>query len=150
MGLKRKDQVIVVLLIVLAVVVFIGGRNHDNNVTFTTEKWVSAVGNDRQKILQNLRDRTQFVGMKTEEVKELLGEPEEETETFLNYYVGIPQGLFGTKVDTEEEYFLLTLEDDIIVKTEVVIPDLLPKESMYRVIGEATEDAMLYPEEAKK
>lgn len=150
MGLKARDKAIVVILVILAIAVFVGGRYHDNNTGFTTEKWVSAVGNDRQKILQDLRDRTQFVGMTTEAVKELLGEPEEETEAFLNYYVGIPQGLFGTKAEGEKEYFVLYQEDGKITKTEVCIAGVLPKESIYRTIGEATEDAVLYPEGAKE
>ncbi|MCI5679616.1 MAG: hypothetical protein MR278_06545 [Bacteroidales bacterium] len=150
MGLKAKDKVIAILLIVLAIVVFVGGRYHDNNTGFTTEKWVAYQGNSRQLILQDLRDRTQFVGMTTEAVKELLGEPEEETETFLNYYVGIPQGLFGTKADGEKEYFVISLEDGKVTKTEVCTAGVLPKESIYRIIGDATEDAVLYPEGAKE
>lgn len=145
MGLKARDKVIVAILVILAIVVFVGGRYHENNTGFTTEKWVNAVGNDRQKILQDLRDRTQFVGMTTEEVKELLGEPEEETETFLNYFVGIPQGLFGTKAEGKTEYFLLYLEDGKVTKTEVSIAGVLPKESIYRTIGDGAEDAVLYP-----
>lgn len=150
MGLKAKDKVIAILLVVLAIVVFVGGRYHDNNAGFTTEKWVAYQGNSRQLILQDLRDRTQFVGMTTEEVKEMLGEAEEETDTFLNYYVGVPQGLFGTKADGEKEYFVLYLEDGKVTKTEVCIAGVLPKESIYRVIGDATEDAVLYPEGAKE
>ena len=150
MELKARDKVIAAVLVILAIVVFIGGRYHDNHTNFTKEKWVNAVGNDRQKVLQNLRDRTQFVGMTTEEVKELLGEPEEETEAFLNYPVGIPQGLFGTKADAETEYFVIYLEDGKVTETEVCIAGLLPKESIYRTIGEATEDAVLFPEGTKE
>lgn len=150
MGLKARDKVIVAILVILAIVVFVGGRYHENNTGFTTEKWVNAVGNDRQKILQDLRDRTQFVGMTTEEVKELMGEPEEETDTFLNYYVGIPQGLFGTKAEAEKEYFLLYLENGKVSKTEVSIAGVLPKESRYRIIGDAAEDAVLYPTGAEE
>ena len=145
MGLKTKDKLIVTVLVVLAVVVFIGGRYHDNHTGFTTEKWVNYVGNDRQKILQDLRDRVQFVGMTTEEVKEKLGEPEEETEAFLTYYVGVPQGLLGTKVEEEQEYFLISLEGGKVTATEVLTGDVLPKESMFRIIGDATEDTVLVP-----
>lgn len=150
MELKAKEKAIVAILVILAVVVFVGGRYHQNNTDFTTEKWVSATGNERQKILQNLRDRTQFVGMTTEEVKELLGEGEEETDTFLNYEVGIPQGLFGTKADGEKEYFVLYLEDGKVTKTEVCTAGVLPKESIYRIIGDVTKDAVLYPDGANE
>ena len=150
MELKARDKIIVAILVILAIAVFVGGRYHDNNTGFTTEKWVNAVGNDRQKILQDLRDRTQFVGMTTEEVKELLGEPEEETGTFLNYVVGIPQGLLGTKADAETEYFLLSLEDGMVTETKVCIAGLLPKESVYRTIGDGTQDVVLYPAGAEE
>lgn len=150
MGLKARDKVIVVVLVVLAIAVFVGGRHHDNNTSFTTEKWVNAIGNDRQKILQDLRDRTQFVGMTVEEVKELLGEPDEETDEFLNYVVGFPQGLFGVKPDAEKEYFLLYYEDGAITKTEVNIADVLPKESEFRKIGDSSGGEVLYPEGAKE
>jgi len=149
MGLKARDKVIVAVLVVLAIAVFVGGRYHDNNTGFTTEKWVNAVGNDRQKILQDLRDRTMFVGMTVEEVKELLGEPDEETDEFLNYVVGFPQGLFGVKADTEKEYFVLYHEDGAITETEVSIADVLPKESKFRKIGDSSGGEVLYPEGAE-
>ena len=112
MELKTRDKIIVVVLVIVALAVFFGGRYRDNHTHFTTEKWVSAVGNDRQKIVQNLLDRTVFPGMTKAEVKELLGEPEEETDTFLTYYLGIPQGIFGTSVDGEKEYLLISLDAD--------------------------------------
>ncbi len=149
MGLKAKDKVIVAVLVVLAIAVFVGGRYHDNNTGFTTEKWVNAVGNDRQKILQDLRDRTQFVGMTVDEVTELMGEPDEKTEDFMVYVVGFPQGLFGVKPDTEKEYFVLYHEDDTITKTEVSIADVLPKESQFRKIGSSSGGEVLYPEGAE-
>lgn len=60
MELKTRDKIIVVVLVIVALAVFFGGRYRDNHTHFTTEKWVSAVGNDRQKIVQNLLDRTVF------------------------------------------------------------------------------------------
>lgn len=112
MELKTRDKIIVVVLVIVALAVFFGGRYRDNHTHFTTEKWVSAVGNDRQKIVQNLLDRTVFPGMTEAEVKELLGEPEEEADIFLTYYLGIPQGIFGTSVDGEKEYLLISLDAD--------------------------------------
>ena len=147
MGLKPKDKLIAAFLIVLAVVVFIGGRYHENNTGFTTEKWVEYTGNSRQKILQDLVDRTRFVGMNRAEVKELLGEAEEETDAFLIYYAGIPQGMFGTKLEGEKEYLLIELEEDKVVASGVKTGDVLPKESQYRIIGEATENTVLTPTE---
>ena len=51
MELKTRDKIIVVVLVIVALAVFFGGRYRDNHTHFTTEKWVSAVGNDRQKIV---------------------------------------------------------------------------------------------------
>ena len=48
MELKTRDKIIVVVLVIVALAVFFGGRYRDNHTHFTTEKWVSAVGNDRQ------------------------------------------------------------------------------------------------------
>ena len=131
MELKTRDKIIVVVLVIVALAVFFGGRYRDNHTHFTTEKWVSAVGNDRQKIVQNLLDRTVFPGMTKAEVKELLGEPEEETDTFLTYYLGIPQGIFGTSVDGEKEYLLISLDaDGKATAAEVMTGKVLPKEPM--------------------
>ena len=151
MELKAKDNVIVAILLVLAVVVFIGGRIHDTRTSFDTEKWVNYEGNSRQHMLQNLVDRTRFVGMTRDEVKEDLGEAEEEQDEFLIYYVGMPQGLFGTKPDTDVEYLVIEFTDeddkDKVTASGVMTADVLPKESMFRIIGDATDNTVLTPTE---
>lgn len=146
MGLKAKDKAIVLILVVLAVIVFAVGRYQDSHTGFTTEKWIAYEGNSRQLMLQDLIDRTRFVGMTRAEVKELLGEAEEETDSFLVYYVGMPQGLFGTKPDGEKEYLLLALDGaDMVSASGVETGKTLPKESAYRIIGDATEDTRITP-----
>lgn len=151
MQLKAKDKLIVAILVVLAIVVFIGGRIHDTRTEFETEKWVNYEGNSRQLMLQNLVDRTRFVGMTRAEVKEDLGEAEEEQDAFLIYYAGIPQGLFGTQPDGEVEYLVIEFTDeedkDKVTASGVMTADVLPKESMFRIIGEATENTVLVPTE---
>ena len=151
MELKMKDKIIVAILLVLAVVTFIGGRIHDSRTGFETEKWVNYEGNSRQLMLQDLVDRTRFVGMTRDEVKTDLGEAEEETEGFLIYYAGIPQGLFGTKPDAEVEYLVIEFTDeenkDKVTASGVMIADLLPKDSMFRIKGEATDNTVLVPTE---
>lgn len=148
MGLKVRDKIIVAVLVVLAVVVFVGGRYHDSNTAFSTEKWVEYEGNSRQKVLKDLTDRTRFAGMTRAEVKELLGEAEEETEDYLIYYVGIPQGMFGTKAEAEKEYFVIEIgKDDVVTASGVMTADTLPKDSVFRIIGEATDDTVLHPAE---
>lgn len=150
MGLKVRDKIIVVVLVVLAVVVFIGGRYRDNNTAFSTEKWVEYEGNSRQKVLKDMTERTRFVGMTRAEVKEMLGEGEEETEEYLIYYVGIPQGLFGTKAEAGKEYFVIEIgKDDVVTASGVMTADVLPKDSVFRIIGEATDDTVLHPTEKK-
>lgn len=148
MNLKTKDKIIVAVLVVLAVAVFIGGRYRDNHTGFTTEKWVEYQGNDRQLILQDLVDRTRFVGMTRAEVAEMLGEAEEEQDAFSVYYLGIPQGLFGTKADAEKEYFVITYDaEGVVTASEVMTADVLPKDSVFRIKGEATENTVLTPTE---
>ncbi|MBQ2879101.1 MAG: hypothetical protein IJE27_00235 [Anaerotignum sp.] len=151
MQLSLKDKMIVTILVVLAVVVFIGGRMHASRTGFETEKWVNYEGNSRQLMLQDLVDRTRFVGMTREEVKEELGEAEEETEEFLIYYAGIPQGLFGTKAEGEVEYLVIEFTDednkDLVTASGVKIADLLPKDSIFRIKGEATDNTLLTPTE---
>ena len=150
MGLKPKDKLIAALLVVLAIIVFIGGRYHDNHTGFTTEKWVEYEANSRQLVLQDLVDRTRFVGMTRDEVKELLGEAEEETDAYLNYYAGIPQGLFGTKPDADAEYLLIEFDaEDIVTASGVMTAEVLPKDSQYRIKGDATENTVLTPTEEK-
>lgn len=146
MELKIRDKIVVAVLILAAVAVFFGGRYRDNHAHFTTEKWVEAVGNDRQKIVQNLLDRTVFRGMETAELKELLGEPEEETEAFLIYHLGMPQGIFGTSAEGEKEYLVISLQDGKAAAAEVMTGKVLPKESKFRIIGAQTEDAVVRPE----
>ena len=151
MELKAKDKIIVAILVVLAVAVFIGGRIHDTRTGFDTEKWINYEGNSRQLMIQNLVDRTRFVGMTRDEVKEDLGEAEEETEDYLIYYVGLPQGLFGTKPDTDPEYLVIEFTDeekeDLVTASGVMTEDVLPKDSMFRVKGDATADTLLKPTE---
>ena len=151
MELKAKDKVIVAILVVLAVVVFIGGRIHDTRTSFETEKWVNYEGNSRQLMLQDLVDRTRFVGMTREEVKTDLGEAEEETDTFLIYYAGIPQGLFGTKPDADPEYLVIEFTDeekkDLATASGVMTADVLPKDSTFRIKGDATNSTVLKPAE---
>lgn len=150
MGLKVRDKIIAAVLVILAVVVFIGGRYHDNNTAFTTEKWVEYEGNSRQLVLKDLTNRTRFVGMTRAEAKELLGEAEEETDDYLIYYAGIPQGLFGTKPDAEKEYFVVEIgKDDVVTASGVMTGNVLPKDSVFRIIGEATDDTVLHPAEEK-
>lgn len=149
MGLKAKDKAIVAILVALAIVVFVLGRYHDNHTGFTTEKWVDYEGNSRQLMLEDLTDRTRFAGRTRAEVKEMLGEAEEETDAFLIYYVGMPQGLFGTEPDGEKEYLLIELEEDTVTASSVETGKTLPKESVYRIIGDATEDTKITPTEEK-
>ena len=151
MELKAKDKIIVAILVILAVVVFIGGRIHDTRTGFDSEKWINYQANERQLMLQDLVDRTRFVGMTRDEVKEDLGEAEEEQEDFLIYYVGIPQGLFGTKADGEVEYLVIEFTDedkkDVVTASGVMTADVLPKNSAFRIIGEATDNTVLTPTE---
>ena len=151
MELKAKDKIIVAILVVLAVVVFIGGRMHASRTGFETEKWINYEGNSRQLMLQDLVDRTRFVGMTREEVKTDLGEAEEETEDFLIYYAGIPQGLFGTKPDTDPEYLVIEFTDeddkDKVTASGVMTADVLPKDSEFRIKGDATDSTVLTPTE---
>lgn len=151
MELKMKDKIIVAVLVVLAVVVFIGGRMHDTRTGFETEKWVDYQGNSRQLMLQDLVDRTRFAGMTREEVKVLLGEAEEEQDAFLIYYAGIPQGLFGTKPDADAEYLVIEFTDaekpDVVTASGVMTANTLPKDSEYRIKGDATENTVLTPVE---
>jgi len=151
MELKAKDKIIVTILVILAVVVFIGGRMHDTKTSFDTEKWINYEGNSRQLMLQDLVDRTRFVGMTRAEVKTDLGEAEEETEDFLIYYAGIPQGLFGTKPDTDPEYLVIEFTDeddkDKVTASGVMTADVLPKDSEFRIKGDATDSTVLTPTE---
>ena len=151
MELKAKDKIIVAVLLVLAVVVFIGGRIHDTRTGFDTEKWINYQGNDRQLMIQNLVDRTRFVGMTRDEVKTDLGEADDEQDTFLIYYVGMPQGLFGTKPDADVEYLVIEFTDeddkDKVTASGVMTGDVLPKESIFRIIGDATDGTVLTPTE---
>ena len=151
MELKMKDKIIVTILVVLAVVVFVGGRMHDTKTGFETEKWVNYEGNSRQLMLQDLVDRTRFVGMERAEVIELLGAAEEETEDFLIYYAGIPQGMFGTKPDADPEYLVIEFTDEekkeVVTASGVMTADVLPKDSEFRIIGDATDNTVLVPTE---
>ena len=153
MELKAKDKIIVAILVVLAVVVFVGGRIHATRTGFDSEKWINYEGNSRQLMIQNLVDRTRFVGMTREEVVEKLGEAEEETEEYLIYYVGLPQGLFGTKPDVDVEYLVIEFTDednkDLVTASGVMTGDVLPKESIFRIIGDATGGTVLKPTEEK-
>ena len=151
MELKARDKIIVGILVVLAVAVFIGGRVHATRTNFDSEKWINYEGNSRQLMIQNLVDRTRFVGMTRDEVIEKLGEAEEETEEYLIYYVGLPQGLFGTKPDVDDEYLVIEFTDeenkDKVTASGVMTDEVLPKDSMFRVKGDAADGTVVKPTE---
>ena len=151
MELSAKDKVIVAILVVLAVVVFIGGRIHSTRTSFDSEKWINYEANSRQLMIQNLVDRTRFVGMTREEVIAELGEAEDAQEDFLIYYVGLPQGLFGTKPDADVEYLVIEFTDedkkDVVTASGVMTGELLPKESTFRIMGDGTGGTVLVPTE---
>ena len=151
MELKGKDKVIAIALVVLAVVVFIGGRVYATRTSFDSEKWINYQANDRQLMIQNLVDRTRFVGMTRDEVIAELGEAEDAQEDFLIYYVGLPQGLFGTKPDADVEYLVIEFTDedkkDVVTASGVMTGDVLPKESTFRIMGDATDNTVLTPTE---
>ena len=147
MGLKTKDRIIAVLLVVLAVILFVGGQVKKNHEEFTKEKWENYEGNSRQTILDDFADRTNVNGMTLAEVKDMLGEPEEETETFLTYYLGMPIGLFGTKMEGETEYLVFHLEDGVVTNLEKTVADRLPEDSVYHPIYEEMEGSVFYPSE---
>ncbi len=151
MQLKMKDKIIVTVLVVLAVAVFFGGRYQDSRTGFETEKWINYEGNSRQLMLQDLVDRTRFVGMTRDEVIELLGVAEDEQEEFLIYYAGMPRGLFGTKPDSKVEYLVIEFTDedkpDMVTASGVMTGDVLPKDSLFRIIGDATDNTVLTPTE---
>ena len=151
MELKMKDKIILGIMVVLAIVVFIGGRIHSTRTSFDSEKWINYQANDRQLMIQNLVDRTRFVGMTRDEVVEKLGEAEDAQEDFLIYYVGLPQGLFGTKPDADAEYLVIEFTDedkkDVVTASGVMTGDVLPKESTFRIMGDATDNTVLTPTE---
>ena len=151
MELKGKDKVIAIALVILAVVVFIGGRIHSTRTSFDSEKWINYEANSRQLMIQNLVDRTRFVGMTRDEVIAELGEAEDAQEDFLIYYVGLPQGLFGTKPDADVEYLVIEFTDedkkDVVTASGVMTGDVLPKESTFRIMGDATDNTVLTPTE---
>ena len=151
MELKMKDKIIVGVLLVMAVIVFIGGRIHSTRTSFDSEKWINYQANDRQLMIQNLVDRTRFVGMTREEVIAELGEAEDAQEDFLIYYVGLPQGLFGTKPYADVEYLVIEFTDedkkDVVTASGVMTGEILPKESTFRIMGDGTGGTVLVPTE---
>lgn len=144
--MKTKDKFIVVLLIALALALLIGGRMRANHQEFTKEKWENYTGNSRQLILDSFVDRTTVKGLTKDGVKELLGEPDEETENFMTYFLGMPRGFFGTKAEGEDEYLLFSFTDEKVSKLEKLGESFLPKESKFREIPQIGEGNVLYPE----
>ncbi|MBP3629504.1 MAG: hypothetical protein J6I95_08555, partial [Anaerotignum sp.] len=76
---------------------------------------------------------------------------EEEQDAFLIYYAGIPQGMFGTKPDTDPEYLVIEFTDeedkDKVTASGVMTADVLPKDSTFRIKGDATDSTVLTPTE---
>ena len=93
----------------------------------------------------------EYEAMTRDEVIAELGEAEDAQEDFLIYYVGLPQGLFGTKPDVDVEYLVIEFGDeddkDKVTASGVMTGDVLPKESTFRVKGDATDNTVLVPTE---
>lgn len=150
--LKKKDKAIAALLVVLIVALFFAGQYKSNREEFTKERWEAYVGNSRQMILDSFIDRTNVGGLTHAGVEELLGAADETAEEYMIYFLGMPRGLFGTKIEGEDEFLYFHFEDGEVVQLEKVTQAGLPKESGYRVVMEEAppEDGKFYPSGGKE
>lgn len=147
--MKEKDKIIAILLGVLIIVLFVGGQYKSNREAFTKERWENYQGNSRQTILDSFIDRTNVGGLTKEEITEMLGVADEETEENLIYFLGRPRGLFGTKADSEDEFLLFTFEDGKVSQLEKVVAAELPKGNTYKPEAEPPSDGKFYPSGSK-
>lgn len=143
--MKKKDKAIVALLVVLIVALFIGGQYKSNRDEFTKERWENYQGNSRQIILKDFVDRTNVTGLTKDEIVEMLGAADDEAETFMIYFLGVPRGLFGTKPGGEDEFLYFHFEDGKVSQLEKVVTLGLPKESIYCTLGDIPDDGKFYP-----
>lgn len=141
--MKKKDTAIAVLLVILIVVLFIGGQYKANREEFTKERWENYTGNSRQVILNDFVDRTNVAGLTKAEITEMLGAADDEGADFMVYFLGMPRGLFGTKIEGEDEFLLFRFTDGNVSQLEKVTLTGLPMESSYR--DSVPEDGIIRP-----
>ena len=89
-----------------------------NRKEFNSERWKSweeseAEPSLRWKMVHDLRNKHEIIGKTRLEIKELLGEPERETENKIRYYLGMS----GHGVDTGS--LILKMKEDRVVDIHV-------------------------------
>lgn len=90
---------------------------YQSSHTFTTEKWIASP-NDRWLMVDDLLSDVTLVGMTEDEVLELLGENDNDqqtyrvTETQFVYRLGIPEGFLVYAMD--DEWLLLDFQDGVV------------------------------------
>lgn len=144
--MQKKDMMIAIMLVILIVVLFVGGQYKSNREEFTKERWENYEGNSRQTILNDFVDRTNVAGLTTAEIEEMLGAPDDAPEGYMIYFLGMPRGLFGTKIEGADEFLLFHFKDGKVSQLEKVTAESLPFESSYRSGGASLPDnGVFYP-----
>lgn len=144
--MQKKDTMIATMLVILIVVLFVGGQYKSNREKFTKERWENYEGNSRQTILADFVDRTNVAGLTEAEIEDMLGAPDDAPEGYMVYFLGMPRGLFGTKIEGTDEFLLFYFDDGKVSQLEKVTAENLPLESVYRSGGAALpDDGVFYP-----
>lgn len=112
--LKWTNLILAVLIIVLIGIRIGYGVTHRDARTFTTEKWTTEPDN-RTAIVNNLLSDYELYGMTREEIADLLGTADGETEDELVYALGESDTLF----DAQEEQLVLYFRDGLVENYEI-------------------------------
>lgn len=116
---------VAILLFICILFIFIGiffGARKKPSLPFSTEQWINGDDTERYRMLDDLTANYNLIGMRTDEIKTLLGDYDVGHGAFLSdagtadYYWG-----YVIRFDDWEgrEVLLISFKDDIVVKYEL-------------------------------
>ncbi len=107
------------LLVILGTTLFSPEiSNYFNRIEFNSENWKNWEETEKEPSLRwdmvhDLKRNYNLIGMNTNEVKELLGEPDSENKKYLSYHLGMSRHMIDTGT------LFLELERGIVTKVKV-------------------------------
>lgn len=120
--MKNKKIFVLSIVIVLTVLCYLVFQNM--NERFTKQRWIE-YPNIRYKMIDDIEKNNSIIGKTQQEVRELLGEPDNVWEhdfeygyyNYYQYYIGKKHEIF--EMMWEPDMYLVTFRNGVVVSTSV-------------------------------
>lgn len=105
-----------ILVLIIVASVLLTGCSIMPNRKFSTEKWIQTEDSQKYHYIKDLKENYNLIGMTSQEVKELLGEPYDEIAK------GEPGfGDYSTLDEKADKFFYYRIRDDILSGWEIYL-----------------------------